>query len=64
MLRLGRSVSVDAARRAVLATSACSGAVELRAEVLKEWDIVGAEVSLADLGLAGFVSVCDIDELA
>lgn len=64
MLRLGRSVSVDAARTAVLATSACSGAVELRAEVLKEWDIVGAEVSLADLGLAGLVSVCDIDELA
>lgn len=42
------------------ATATCSGAVELRLQATKEWDI---KALVADLGLAGTGANCEKDEL-
>ena len=44
------------------ASSACSGAVELRGEVAKEWNLAGAEIALLDLDPTCILLVCEVYE--
>lgn len=64
MLKLRISPSLDCARLTLSATPACSGAVEMRGEAVKERTLTGVEISFAELIPAGIVSICEMEEPA